>query len=925
MCHVTETKLNEGPCSDEVQLQGFKFFDVPTKSCFGGSGIYVAESLLKFTKQRVDLDFNIPGECEGTFIEIKSHQGVKISNLKSLIVGSIYRHPHENFDDFYEILNKTLTKISQNSNVLLLGDFNINVLSESTTAKEYKNFLLSFGLRNHITNIATRIGTNSETTIDHVISNLRSSQIKTGVIQYEATDHFPIFSIPKLFLPNSKPEPPIYRRNFNESKKADFCSLLQSKLQDTGNISDTIYDPSCTLENLIKNIQAAYNETFPLKKLSRKACKKYRKPWITTNILDLIRKKHKLYKAYTKSKSATDHNNYKKQRNLVKRNIEQAKKVYYLNLFAQSKNDVKKTWNSIKTVQNKATRPNNTLSTNISEAVSVSDPQIVADKLNEHFVHKGPKLSSKIRASASYKKYMGIRNPCNMVFFKIKRSQVVSLLSELKLGKAPGHDGISAQILKWCIPYISSILTKIFNKCVYHGVYPSILKIARVTALPKGGDTSDADNFRPISILPQINKIFEKLIHVRLLSFLKKHDILSTQQFGFLKKHSTSHSVTCLYEKLIQNIENKLDTAVLFVDLKAAFDTVDNEILLGKLEHYGIRNKTLKLLTSYLQNRKQFVKCGPIESTILTVLCGVPQGSVLGPLLFILFINDIVNCSLLDPVMYADDAALLISAKTLNKLNKKVNKEARLFFNWLTANKLTLNYKKTKYMIITNKHYNLKFRRKFRLNINKNNIKQVENFKYLGIILDNKLTWKPHIDYLKTKLYSVSGIMFRTRKYMPAHALRLIYNSLVDSYLRYGIASWGTSATYLIHGLQAAQNRVLKLLLPYNTAVSDSHYKHLKILNVENLFKMNVGKFMHSLYHGYNPPAFDSLIQICSHSYSTRHAQNAHFALSYPRTETGKKGMGFIGVKCWTDIPANLKILANPKSFNKAFKDFLLT
>ena len=403
---------------------------------------------------------------------------------------------------------------------------------------------------------------------------------------------------------------------------------------------------------------------------------------------------------------------------------------------------------------------------------------------------------------------------------------------------------------------------------------------------------------------------------------MKKFGILSSQQFGFLKKHSTSHSVTCLHEKLIQNIENKLDTAVLFIDLKAAFDTVDNRILLEKLEHYGIRNKTLKLLTSYLHNQKQFVKCGPIESTILTVLCGVPQGSVLGPLLFILFINDIFNCGSFDPVLYADDAALLISANTLTKLNQEVNKESKSFLNWLNANKLTLNYKKTKYMIITNKVYSLKYRKKFRLNINKNNIKQVEEFKYLGVILDYKLSWRPHINYLKTKLSSASGVMFRTRKYMPTYAMRLIYNSLVDSYLRYGITSWGTLAAYLCDRLQAAQNRTLKSLLPHNTAVSDPHYKRLKILDIKNLFKMNVGKLLHSIYHGYNPPAFDSSIPICSHSYSTRHAQNAHFTLARPQTETGKKGIGYTGVKCWIDIPANLKKLQNPDSFNTALKIF---
>ena len=151
--------------------------------------------------------------------------------------------------------------------------------------------------------------------------------------------------------------------------------------------------------------------------------------------------------------------------------------------------------------------------------------------------------------------------------------------------------------------------------------------------------------------------------------------------------------------------------------------------------------------------------------------------------------------------------------------------------------------------------------------------------------------------------------MFRTRKYMPMHARKLVYNSLVDSYLRYGITSWGTSAACLRDRLQAAQNRVLKSLIPHSTAVSDldPHYKNLKILDVENLFKINFGKSLHSIYHGYNPPAFDSFIPICTHSYSTRHAQNAHFALTRPRTEIGKKGMGYTGVKCWTNVPSNLK------------------
>ena len=232
------------------------------------------------------------------------------------------------------------------------------------------------------------------------------------------------------------------------------------------------------------------------------SCKRYRKPWVNACILKQIKQKHQLYKVYIKRKNTECYNNYKTQRNLVKRAIELAKRKYYLNLFAQSKNNAQKTWRNIKMIQNKTAHSSSTLPNNLRSegSAAVSDPIHVANKLNEHFVHKGPKLSSKIRASrSSFKKYLGTRNSHNMIFFKIKKSQVKSLLSELKLGKAPGHDGISAHILKWCIPYITEILTKIFNKCVNNGVYPDILKIARVTALPKSGDDSDADNFRPIS------------------------------------------------------------------------------------------------------------------------------------------------------------------------------------------------------------------------------------------------------------------------------------------------------------------------------------------------------------------------------------------------------------------------------------------
>ena len=250
-------------------------------------------------------------------------------------------------------------------------------------------------------------------------------------------------------------------------------------------------------------------------------------------------------------------------------------------------------------------------------------------------------------------------------------------------------------------PYIfTPILVARLNKCILLGFYPQNLKIARVVPIHKGGDSNDINNYRPISVLSQFNRIFERILANRLLSFFEKYKIITTKQFGFLKKHSTDHAILDLKEFITENLSKRKITAVLFLDLKKAFDTVSHSILLKKLHHYGVRGAAHTLLTSYLSDRKQYTTINGINSTLDNILWGVPQGSVLGPLLFLLYINDLPKSNDMDSWLFADDTAQGVSSDNFSNLQLLLNQGVAKLQDWLLANQLSVHYaKKTQYIL----------------------------------------------------------------------------------------------------------------------------------------------------------------------------------------------------------------------------------
>jgi len=693
-------------------------------------------------------------------------------------------------------------------------------------------------------------------------------------------------------------------------------------------------DPDSCLTDVVNIITKNIEKHFPVCLPSKKQNKRFRKRWMTQAILKSITEVKKLYSKYIQSKTnetkITNLENYQTRKKILKKVIRNAQSLDMKNDFDECAGDSTKTWKVLNNIFNpgKNKQQTKTIELRNEDGQIERNPQVNANKLNTHFVEKRMKFAKEIpQSNLPFNKYMGPRKANSIPTTKITKNEIIDIIDSLKTNKASGHDKISPKIIKWLRDPLAILLEKIYNKFyMEEGKYPQSCKIAKVTPLPKGGDDHDCDNYRPISVLSQLNKIFEKVLHNRLETFLTKNKILTNFQFGFRKGHNTSHGITHLNEKIVEQLEKKRLCLALFIDLKSAFDTIDPKILVKKLDHIGIRGKMLEVLESYLNGRKQFVRNGDVDSILLDVLIGVPQGSVLGPLLFIIYFNDIVNVSKkLGSALFADDAVLVAHEKNLKLLQRTINQEMRLIHEWLVANKLTLNLTKTKYMIfVGNNNNKLKTKlKKFKVNINNYCIKQVKEFKYLGVHVDESLTWQAHVEHLCTKLSKAAGIMFKLKNIAPRKILKTVYHSIVASHLRYGILAWGSANSTALQRLNNIHNRIIKNM-KYSNETLEAAFKNLELMSITDLHQFELGKFIHKIKEGNAPETFDLTALTINHNYGTRARTAGNLGISRPRTEKGKTKLDYKGAKLWNSLPHYIKQITRHKTFIYELKKILL-
>ena len=472
---------------------------------------------------------------------------------------------------------------------------------------------------------------------------------------------------------------------------------------------------------------------------------------------------------------------------------------------------------------------------------------------------------------------------------------------------------------------LSGPLEILFNTSFTTGVVPDNFKLAKVIPVFKKGSQTNLSNYRPISLLSIFNKLLEKLMFSRLSDYLEKRQILYNRQFGFRSNHSTDHAVLSIIDKVQKAIDDRDYSCGIFLDFSKAFDTVNHGILLKKLEHYGIRGVAYDWFSSYLGNRKQFTCLDNTTSDQQIISCGVPQGSVLGPLLFLIYINDFASCSeLLDFHLFADDSNLFYKHKNISIVQSHLNNELSKIHLWLCANKLSLNIEKSNFVLFHPVQRKIDY--DFRLFINEEKLKQESSIRYLGIMIDSNLNWKSHISYVSKKIRRSVGILSKLRYYVNSNILINLYYALIYPFLIYGILAWGNTYQSTLQPLYMLQKKAIRIItFSHFQDHTSPLYRTLKIIKLFDVIFLHLAIFMHKFHHHLLPSVFDSFFTPINkvHKYNTRLSSKMSYSLPKARTNYGIFNIRFQGVKVWNSLDESTKLLSPPQFKKKLKLDFI--